>query len=91
VGAALHRSTFAARNHSPHESCRAVDRWRQRVSDHQTLLAEDVYSDGLLRLIVDFARRQELIDRAVLEAWSAEQHALSDVTMRDFFLARKPT
>jgi hypothetical protein len=47
--------------------------------------------DGLLRLIVDFARRQELIDRAVLEAWSAEQHALSDVTMRDFFLARKPT
>lgn len=41
--------------------------------------------------IVDFARRQELIDRAVLEAWSAEQHALSDVTMRDFFLARKPT
>jgi hypothetical protein len=91
VGAALHRSTFAARNHSPHESCRAVDRWRQRASDHQTLLAEDVYSDGLLRLIVDFARRQELIDRAVLEAWSAEQHALSDVTMRDFFLARKPT
>jgi hypothetical protein len=56
------------------------------------LLAEDVYSDGLLRLIVDFARRQELIDRAVLEAWSASQEEIAHRQHRATRAARrKPT
>jgi arsenite methyltransferase len=81
-----------ARNHSPHDGCRAVDRWRQRISDHQTLLGEDVYSNGLLRLIVDFARRQGLIDRAVLEAWSASQEEIAHRQHRATRAARrKPT
>ena len=61
-----------------------------------TRLGEDVYSDGILRLIVDFVRKQDLVDRETLESWSAEQRAMSDKgryffgTMRYFFLARKP-
>jgi len=60
-----------------------------------TRLNEDVYSDGILRLIIDFARGQGLIDDRELDAWSAEQRALSDEgryffsTMRYFFLATK--
>jgi arsenite methyltransferase len=60
-----------------------------------TVLNEEVYSDGLLRLIMDFARQQRLIDGDELEAWSAEQRALSEQgryffgTMRYFFLASR--
>jgi arsenite methyltransferase len=61
-----------------------------------TRLGEDVYSDGILRLIVDFVHKQDLVDQETLESWSAEQRVMSDEgryffgTMRYFFLARKP-
>ena len=61
-----------------------------------TRSGEDTYSDGIMRLIIDFARRQGLVPEHDLEAWSAEQRALSDQgryffgTTRYFFLATKP-
>jgi arsenite methyltransferase len=43
-----------------------------------TRLGEDVYSDGILRLIVDFVHKQDLVDQETLESWSAEQRVMSD-------------
>jgi len=60
-----------------------------------TRLGEDTYSDGIMRVIVDFVRRKQLIAEDELNAWRAEQQSLSDQgryffgTMRYFFLATK--
>ena len=95
MGATLHRSTIATDNKSSPEGGRTGCYVRDRISDHQYGAQREVYSDGLLRLIMDFARQQRLIDGDELEAWSAEQRALSEQgryffgTMRYFFLASR--
>lgn len=60
-----------------------------------TTLAEENYSGGLIGLIVDFIRKQGSMPPAELDAWHAEQHALSESgeyffgTSRYMFRARK--
>jgi ubiquinone/menaquinone biosynthesis C-methylase UbiE len=57
----------------------------------------DSYSEGILRLATDFAIQQNLVPKAELDAWAAEQRALSEQgryffgSMRYFFLAKKPS
>ena len=54
------------------------------------------YSEGILRLATDFVSRQNSLPRSELDAWAAEQYALSEhgryffSSMRCFFLAEKP-
>jgi ubiquinone/menaquinone biosynthesis C-methylase UbiE len=61
-----------------------------------TRLGEDAYSDGIIRLMVDFVRRQKSLPEEEIDAWSAEQRMLSTdgryffSSMRHFFLATKP-
>jgi hypothetical protein len=61
-----------------------------------TTLAEENYSGGMIGLIADFIRKQGSMPPEELEAWRAEQHALSENgeyffgTMRYMFRARKP-
>jgi SAM-dependent methyltransferase len=61
-----------------------------------TTLAEENYSGGMIGLIADFVRKRGSMPPEVLEAWRAEQHALSEKgdyffgTMRYMFRARKP-
>jgi arsenite methyltransferase len=60
-----------------------------------TTLAEENYSLGIIGFIVDFVRRQKLVSTDEVEAWRAEQIALSGRgeyffgTMRYVFRARK--
>jgi len=59
-----------------------------------TTLAEENYSGGLLGLIVDFVRKQGSMPPEELDAWHAEQRALSEAggyffgTMRYLFRAK---
>ena len=58
-------------------------------------LGEDTYSDGIMRLIIDFLRQQKSVAADELDAWADEQHKLSIAgryffsTMRYFFLVTK--
>jgi arsenite methyltransferase len=60
-----------------------------------TTLAEENYSLGIIGFIVDFVRRQKLVSADEVDAWRAEQIALSERgeyffgTMRYVFRARK--
>ena len=61
-----------------------------------TRLGEDTYSDGILHLIVDFAKRQQSINLDELQTWADELRRLSDdgryffSTMRYLFMVTKP-
>lgn len=54
------------------------------------------YSEGILRLAADFVVKQNALPKADIDAWAAEQYALSQAgryffsSMRCFFLAEKP-
>jgi ubiquinone/menaquinone biosynthesis C-methylase UbiE len=62
-----------------------------------TTLAEENYSGGIIAMIVDFIRKQGSVPPVDLDAWRAEQVALSDrgeyffASVRYMFRARKPS
>ena len=57
----------------------------------------DSYSEGILRLATDFVTSRNSVPKAELDAWAAEQRALSEQgryffgSTRYFFLAEKPS